>query len=294
MKQAAWHSPSELLGRRQTPVKMGVRAHDYGKLPIGELCREIAGDGWNAIQLAIPKAVAGLTDFSDVTADIVHEIRVELEKSGLSVAVLGVYVEPSLMDDTQRLAQTDHLFKALSQAKILNAGCVGTETTSRKRQPGASHKDALRQLYRSLESLLPEAERLGVNIAVEPVYRHTLNSPELTRGLLKDMNSPRLKVIFDPVNLMQLEDIGTQAGLWQRCMDCFGGDIVAVHIKGASGEMTELGLGNAALADSVVDYKSLFGHLRALNAPILREAAVPACAGADIAFIRRLMNNPEG
>jgi len=268
----------------------GVRAHDYGKQAVGDLFRTIADDGWQAVQLAFPKAAAGVDSFSDVSPPLLKETKAALAKTGLSVAVLGVYVEPSLADEGLRKAQAQILIDALPQAKALGAICVGTETTAIRTQPGVPRDDALRALRRSLEEILPVAERLGVNLAVEPVHCHTLHTPQLTRTLLLELPSPRLKIIFDPVNLLRLEDIEEQRSLWERCLDLFGASIVAVHIKGAARATDENGmLLDSPFSSSIIDYPSLFHHLRQLRAPVLREMAIPSESEGDITFLRRNM-----
>jgi len=264
---------------------IGVRAHDYGKLNPTELFTSIAKDGWRTVQLAFPKAISGIDSFDDVTPEIVNETKTALTISGITVAVLGVYVDPALINDAKRKAQTRFLHQALPHAKALGAGCIGTETTVR------SESSDIRALYRSLEELLPEAEHLGVNIGIEPVHRHTLSTPELTRQMLRDFPSPSLKIIFDPLNLLTPDTISTQNELWMRCIDCFGEHITAIHMKGAYGEAdsNEM-LSDAPFASSILDHKALFTCLRYLNVPILREGAIPAEASSDIAFIEKLLH----
>jgi sugar phosphate isomerase/epimerase len=263
---------------------LGVRAHDYGKQPAIDLLTSIAGDGWKAVQLAFPKAIKGVDAFTDVTPEIIENAKAALFQTGLHVAVLGVYVDPSLVDETERRKNRELLSMALPQVMELGAGCVGTETTSR-----GDHAD-ISALYRTIEELLPEAERLGVNIGIEPVHYHTLNSPELALKMLNDLASPSLKIIFDPVNLLKPDDIVTQNELWKRCLDCFGEYIVAVHIKGASGEYSEGGvLNGASFANSVVDYDYLFSLIKKLDVPILREGVIPSHAAADIEFLKKYL-----
>jgi sugar phosphate isomerase/epimerase len=185
--------------------------------------------------------------------------------------VLGVYVEPSLIDENRRKEQVGILIDALPQAKVLAAGCVGTETTSMEKQPGITRAEALKALRKTLVEVLPEAERLGVALAVEPVHYHALATPELARELLRDMASPALKIIFDPANLLREEDIPTQDALWGRCIEAFGNDIAAIHVKGAA-----------------VGFRALFARLRHVDAPVLKELAGPQNAAADIAFLRKL------
>jgi hypothetical protein len=80
-----------------------------------------------------------------------------------------------------------------------------------------------------------------------------------------------LKIIFDPANLLRQEDIPTQDALWGRCIEAFGENIAAIHVKGTA-----------------VDFSALFARLRHVDAPVLREQAEPQNAAGDIAFLREL------
>ena len=263
---------------------IGLRAHDYGKrLPV-DLFEAIAKDGWKAVQLAFPKAIEGVESFDGISPEIIADVKSAATDNDIYVAVVGVYVEPSFLDETKRMEQIRHLNNALPIVKALGAGCVGTETTVRSEDSGIS------ALYKSLEYLLPEAERLGVNIGIEPVHRHNLCTPELAQHMLRDFSSPSLKIIFDPLNLLTPDLIATQNDMWKRCLDCFGDRIIAIHMKGASGELDNNGmLAEVPFAKSVLDHEGLFSLIKHLNVPILREGVNPAEAANDIAFINRFL-----
>jgi len=261
---------------------VGVRAHDYGKHSPADLFGAIAKDGWKAVQLAFPKAIEGVDSFDGITHEIVTDVKSAIIENDIFVAVVGVYVEPSFLDEAKRKEQIRHLHNALPIVKTLGAGCVGTETTGRGADSGIG------ALYESLEELLPEAERLGVNIGIEPVHRHNLYTPELARQMLRDFSSPSLKIIFDPLNLLTPDLIDTQNDMWKRCFDCFGEYIVAIHMKGASGELDSNGmLADVPFTQSILDHEALFSLIKGLNVPILREGANPAEAASDIAFISK-------
>jgi len=263
---------------------IGLRAHDYGKQPAIDLFTAIKNDGWKAIQLAFPKAIEGVDSFTDVTPEIVDNTKSTLTQTGLHVAVLGVYVDPSLVDEKERIKNRNFLAMALPQVKKLGAGCVGTETTNR------GNHSSLTALYRTLEELLPEAENLGVNIGIEPVHWHNLCSPELAKKMLSDLSSPSLKIIFDPINLLTPDAVKSQNELWKRCIDCFGEYIVAVHIKGTTGKSNDIGMmDDSVFTESILDYEYLFSLLKPINVPILREGTSPAHAELDIEFLRKFL-----
>lgn len=268
---------------------IGVRAHDYGRMKSKSLFANIARDSWQCVQLAFPKCIETVNRWEDITTDCVEHVQRELIVRGLSVAVLGCYVELGMADEVQRSAAVQVFCEQLQVAKLLNAGCIGTETTNMDKQPYVTRQEALQCLERSLAEILPRAENMGVTVAVEPVFYHVLNTPEATRRVLDDMASPALRVIFDPANLFSPAEACNQHAIWQRVFDSFGDKIEAVHIKGAriEGERTL----SCPLKYSQVDYKSIFGLLSQSTScpPLLREEAVPGQAAEDIAFLRGLL-----
>lgn len=269
---------------------IGVRAHDYGKRPPEEIFPDIRAAGWQAVQLALKKAVAGIDAMADADEAAVARIGAALRHNRLHVAVMGSYIEPALVtDDRKREAGIRDFLQNIDIAKTLGADCVGTETTHTSAQPAVTRQEALRTLYHSLETLLTRAEARGVDIAIEPVLVHTVNTPELAAEVLRTMASPRLKIIFDPVNLLSAEAVPKQDDLWERSFEAFGRVIAAVHLKGAA----PAGPGQLAasdFADSVVDYPFLMERLQKLpqNFSILREEARPAHGPEDFAFMKRL------
>ena len=69
------------------------------------------------------------------------------------------------------------------------------------------------------------AEQVNALVGIEPVALHTLHTPELTRRLIADVNSPNLRVILDTANLVTPRkhraggadgDFGTRAFLLWR------------------------------------------------------------------------------
>jgi sugar phosphate isomerase/epimerase len=279
---------SAMRQREETEMtKIGVRAHDYGKDTPERLFRRIRADGFSCAQLALKKAIAGVERPEDLTPGLLETVARAMRNSGVSTAVLGAYFNLALAEEHAREQSVDEFLLNVSAAPALEAVCVGTETTPVSAQPGVSRREALHCLYASLERILPQAERLGVTVALEPVFTHTVNTPEQMREVLETMRSPNLKVIFDPVNLLSAENIGIQRQLWERSFAAFGREIVAVHCKGvrrgAGGGLVSCGFG-----DSEVDYRYLFSRLRLLGQDwnLLREEIDPAQAAQDLAFLR--------
>ena len=266
---------------------LGARMHDYGRGTPDEMFGKLAADGWHATQLAFKKSINGVKSYADVTDALVSETLAAAQKHQIEISVLGTYVELA-MNDESRLHNAADFKSQLAVCKALGARCMGTETTNMAKQPaGTSRERGIYNLCKSLEAVLPEAERLGVTVAVEPVTYHSMNSVEATCQVLNSLQSPWLKVIFDMSNLVCAANVDRQAALWEQVGEKLGDKIVAVHFKGQA--FREDGsLYSTSLEESTTDYAGAFAMLRALpqTLPVLREEAVPARAASDQAFMR--------
>ena len=204
---------------------VGARGHDFGRHSVEELLSSIGDAGFRCTQLAYTKAVEGVKSYADVTPELVAATNAAVQKSGVSIAVDGTYVELSYADEDKRRAE---VAKALSQvpvAKALRAGCMGSETTNMAKQPTVSRREAQEALLRSLGEILPVCEEQGVLFAVECVYYHAMNTPEAVKMVLDTIASPNLRVICDLANYVGPENasVDAQRRLWVRELDALGG-----------------------------------------------------------------------
>ena len=61
--------------RRNKTMKIGVRAHDYGKMEIEDLARTLHETGYECAQLALPKAFIGIDSYEDINLEKIDRIR---------------------------------------------------------------------------------------------------------------------------------------------------------------------------------------------------------------------------
>ena len=50
-------------------MKIGCRAHDYGKHPAQELALILHNAGYQAAQVAVPKAIEGINDYQHISPE---------------------------------------------------------------------------------------------------------------------------------------------------------------------------------------------------------------------------------
>ncbi|MCL2589198.1 MAG: sugar phosphate isomerase/epimerase [Oscillospiraceae bacterium] len=270
-------------------MKLGVRAHDFGRIAPDEQARAISAAGFSCVQFAPTKGMPGVNHFQDVTIKALEEIAAAYAKHEVEMTVLGCYIQPSLHDRDKRLEQVAFFKEGLTQAKRMGVPIVGTETTRFDQRADPTERErAFARLKDSILRMVEHAEREHVIIGIEPVALDTLNTPELARRLLDEVGSDKLKIIFDPVNLVLPREFDQQEAIYTRVLDCLGSDIVAVHIKDVTIEQGEkvwqpIGVGQ-------VRYALIFDWLRT-NKPdmrLLREGVQMDSYAADRAAMEKL------
>lgn len=270
-------------------MKFGVRAHDYGRYTARQLAEILKKEEFQAIQLAVPKAVDGMNSYGSLTEAQLGEIRQAFEQVEIEISVLGCYIDLSSRDRQMRERQMEEFCRAMECCRFLGAGMVGTES-SYGIIPMEEKKQTWNLVADGVLRIVEQAEKIGVDVGIEPVAAHTLYSPEWTRKLLDQVGSPRLNVIFDPVNLLTPESVSDQERLWKSCFELFGKEIAAVHLKDF--QMDENGTFiPCQLGTGLMEYEDIFSwlHQEKPDISILREEMVVEKSHLDIAYMKELL-----
>ncbi len=246
-------------------MRIGIRAHDFGKLPAGELAARIAAQGLCCVQLAVNKALAGMNlvpGRGDLNPGLAWEIGRTFAAQGVQIAVLGCYINLSHPDPAAKAPLLAYFKEHLRYARDFGCGIVATETGSlnadQSFHPGNRGEEAFKALVPVVADLVAEAERFGVVLGIEGVTSHVLHSPARIRRLLDEVGSNNLQVVFDPVNLLSLENYKEQDRVMKESLDLFGERIAVIHAKDfvvADGKMLQVragGGGRGELHDAVL------------------------------------------
>ena len=263
---------------------IGMRGHDFGRMEPEALAAAIRETGFRATQLAFTKAFPAPAE-QYMTPEALAGIRRTFAAQGIALPVMGCYVSASDRDDAVRDAAKAAFSDCLRASVLLGAGCVGTETTHFTFDE-SEREAAYARLLDFVRAVVPVAEACGAVVGIEPVALHTLNTPELTRRLRRDVPSDALRVVLDVANLVTPQTTAPQAQreLLDRCLACFGEKIAVLHVKDgvfdAEGKWQ-----NRPLGEGVMDWAHLLPALRMHDDSLcaLREGVWPGLAREECA-----------
>ncbi len=216
------------------PLHLGVRAHDFGRLPLPELTAKLSRYRFSHIQLAVhksfPESVPALTALSPGTAAYFGEA---FRQAGVRIAVLSCYVNIVDPDPAARQAALNAFGTHLRLARDFGASLVGTETGSVGKGYTAENftGEAFRQAAMSVQALVTEAERFGVTVGIEAGINHPLHTAQLAHRLLTLIPSNNLQIILDCANLMTADNYRQQDTVIKEALELLGDRIAVLHLK---------------------------------------------------------------
>jgi L-ribulose-5-phosphate 3-epimerase len=166
---------------------------------------------------------------------LAFEIGEAFQKHGVQIAVLGCYVNPIHPDPTTRRSLLGLFKEHLRYARDFGNGLVALETGSVSADysphPDNHGEPAFQQSLASIAELVAEAEKFGVIVGIEAVTSHVVSTPQKMRRMLDTVASNNLQVVFDPVNLLSLENHHEQERVIGESLELFGDRIAIIHAK---------------------------------------------------------------
>ena len=214
-------------------INFGFRGHDFADNKVETLIQNCRTAEVRNIQLSLRKAFPGLMGtLGSFTPAFARGFGETLRSSGITVSVLGSYIDPVHPDEAARAAGLESFREMLLFAKFMGADMVGTETGSSSQSVLQNRSEENYRLFlQSMKPLVKQAEQLGVMIGIEGVNIFTIHSPRKMKRFLDDIASPNVLVIFDPVNLFDPGSGQTQEELIDEAFDLYGERVSVLHLK---------------------------------------------------------------
>jgi sugar phosphate isomerase/epimerase len=261
-------------------ANIGIRLHDTIAGTFEEKTAFIKKQGFSHIHLALSKVGIPFKP-ENLTPEYTNSIKNILGDTG--ICVLGCYKDLG----TENFDLLKNEYEAnIAFNKTLGAAVVGTESSIGGDISNRS-KEAYNRVIKNIASIMPAAEENGVIFAVEPVFKHIIRNTETALQMLRDIRSQNLKIIFDPVNLLDISNINNRDSLFAEFIDKLGEYIKVIHIKDykvQSGELISVGAGFGEMGGSFEKIVKFAGDL-----PISLENTTPETAEKSLEMLRNLI-----
>lgn len=217
-------------------MKIGIRAHDLGKLSPEEMVEQLKKRGIPAIQLAPHRALDGIETLEQgLDSEQLSRFVELLQAADIEITVMGNYLNYADPIDVHRNANIEVFSSYLREGERLHIQRVGTETGSLDAQylpSELNHTEAGYQRFlEALKIFVKQAEISQTRIGIEAVVSHIIYDVEVMARLVEDVNSQWVDIIFDPVNLLNPENEHNQEQIVEAFVKRLHNQIAVVHLK---------------------------------------------------------------
>ena len=248
-------------------MKKGIRAHDVGAKGIENICQWCENNDVSYLQLVLEKSFDDFS-FGNFSEEYAKSLKSKLKNT--KIAVLGSYINPSNPDDEGLSKDIEKFKEKIRYASVLEPIVVGTETGPYK-EGLTNSEEAYQRVLKTMKEVVKEAEKYGVFVGIEGVHCFVINTPQKMRRLIDDLNSDNTRVIFDPVNYLNIDNYTEQDKMINDVFELLSDKLCAVHAKDFVVENGRLK--GVIPGEGMLNYELIIRNLKVhnLDIPIISE-----------------------
>jgi sugar phosphate isomerase/epimerase len=243
-------------------VRLGIFAKTFAGTDPVTVLHAAKEAGYASVQYNF--ACSGLAALPRVIPDsVIARLQLAVRESGVAIAAISATYNMLALDPVARLAGRE-AFSAIAQAaRLLDVKLVTVCTGSRHPTDQWSHHpdnrtpEAWDAMVKEMVLLEQIADLQDVFIGVEPEHANAVYSAERAQALIDSCRSKRIRIVFDPANLVEHAPVSQHAEIIADAAQRLGRHTALVHAKDrdADGRVVAAGQG-------VIDFKTCLELLR--------------------------------
>ncbi|MGZ3618713.1 MAG: sugar phosphate isomerase/epimerase family protein [Ktedonobacteraceae bacterium] len=269
-------------------MQLGIFARTFIRPTLDAIFDAVVAHELHCVQFNM--ACVGLPSLPDhIENDVIACIRSEATSRVITIAaVSGTYnmIHP---DPEQRQAGLRRLHVLASACQHMGTSIITLCTGTRDPQnmwrwhPENTSPQAWEDLLGSMEAALHIAEEENIILAFEPERANVIYSAARGRALLDTMQSPHIKVVMDPANLIVPENKQHMHHILDEAFELLGEDIVLAHAKDIGHDNTFQPAGTG-----ILDYDYYLHHLKAatIEVPLIIHGLSEVQVDTSVQFLR--------
>jgi myo-inositol catabolism protein IolH len=213
-------------------MKLALDPYMFRTVPLLELPGVVADLGYEWIELSPREDFIPFFNHPRVDDAGVAAFRKALQSAGVGVSSVLPLFTWSGPDEEDRKAAVRYWKRAIQIASDLGADTMNSEFNGNPREPAACE----RQFWKSMEELLPEFEKAGIRLVLEPHPDDWEEDGKRAVDLIRGINSPNVSFLYcAPHTFHQGNDC-------DGIMDKAGDLLTMVHVADAYDHTASSGL----------------------------------------------------
>jgi sugar phosphate isomerase/epimerase len=243
-------------------MQLGIFAKTFPGTTPATVMHAAKSTGFETVQYNM--ACSGLSSMPDEIPDeTIEDIRSVTKETGISICALSAtynMIHPFTDERAKGHRRLGVIAKAAAHAGIpMLTLCTGTRNPDDQwaRHPQNNTRGAWRDLLHSVEIAVQYAEQHNLHLGIEPELANVVSSAAKAKQLIDEIQSQRIKVVFDPANLFERETQTQQNRIISEGLALLAPHIAMAHAKdrNADGHFVAAGKG-------VLDYAHFIRELK--------------------------------
>lgn len=223
-------------------LTIGIATLGFPDYTNAQLADELARTGIKVIQLFLSQSDSrywkynGRSDVSELTAARCEAIASAYRAAGVSIHSIGVYTNLIHPDPSERSSNLAYFESMMKIARNMGVDTLITEAGHYQSQgpPPAVEYHFQEGVWKTMvatgKQLAELAEKHGRTVLMEPFFRGFLASAKRTRVFLEEVNSPRIRALLDPANLLEVDDLEEMFGQLKPWIACLHAKDRKLHV----------------------------------------------------------------
>lgn len=203
---------------------------------IDDTIQKIKAGGFSCVQLDVSFKDCDATK-ERLTKEKANMIRDKFRDANLPIVAVSAYTNFVHSDPVQRKKNMDYLKSMMERALDLGSPYVASETGTYcsdsdwvwddKNATEEAYEEACAAIY----ELTKFGREVGATFIMENYVNNVIGSIEQVQRVFKDVNMPNLKLICDPTNYFDQNNIGDVDGQLERVFNALEDKMVIAHAK---------------------------------------------------------------
>ena len=291
-------------------MRLGVFAKHISRATPEELFDTVAGFGLDCTQFNA--ACLGTPSLPERIDDALWNRAARAARStGVKVVALSATFNP-LDENKVRLASNFQRLELLAQgALILGTDLLTLCSGTRNQQdmwtyhPENRSSAAWQEMVNAMQRALEIAIKYDLNLGIEPEVANVVSNANDGIRLIRELESNRIKIVFDPANLYRPPADPRQDGhVITDALALLGDHIAIAHCKdiaapvgrAATYQPGETLYAHVAAGTGILNYRHYLSELRRLvstDVPLILHGLSQEQIPRSVAFVRRCISEPE-
>lgn len=274
----------------ETSPTIGVSTLGFPNFTNAALARELADQGVDTIQLFLNQsdsrywAYNGRSDLSGLSMEKCRAIASAYRDAGIAIHSIGVYTNLIHPDPAERAANLAYFEDMMKVGAAMGVRTFVTESGHYEpegpatRIPYHFEEKVWYQMVETCKKLAQLAGKYDATVLLEGYFGSFFASAKRLRAFVEAVDSPRVRVLLDPANLLELNDLDEMFMQLSPYIDCIHAKDRKLHVEAG-----------VAAGQGDIDYAQLVALAaeHAPHAPLILEYVNPESYKQALTYLQK-------